>query len=56
MGDKIIAIGGRTYSSENHRHQTPLNTVEYMVLGEDRWEKLPAMHCQREDATACLLP
>ncbi|CAB4024496.1 E3 ubiquitin- ligase NRDP1 [Paramuricea clavata] len=61
MGDKIIAIGGRTYSSENHHHQmfhcqTPLNTVEYMVLGEDRWKKLPAMHCQREDATACLLP
>ncbi|CAB4007278.1 RING finger 151-like isoform X2 [Paramuricea clavata] len=56
MGDKIIAIGGRTYSSENHNYKIPLNTVEYMVLGEDRWKKLPAMHCHREGATVCLLP
>ncbi len=50
MGDTLVAIGGETGQGAQSK------TAEYLVLGEDTWKKLPAMHCERVGATACLLP
>ena len=47
MGDVIVVMGGSN-------GKACLNTVEYHVLGQDTWNKLPPMHCKREGATACV--
>ncbi len=54
MGDTIVVMGG---NPRNHRYETEgLKTAEYLVLGENKWKKLPPMHFGRAGATACLLP
>ena len=45
MGDVIVAMGGLSNTGA-------INTVEYLVLGQDTWKELPPMHCKREGATA----
>ena len=53
MGDTIVVCGGE---SRNQGHYVNLKTVEYLVLGENTWKKLPSMHYERAGATACVLP
>ena len=52
MGDVIVVMGGWSWSAENGRIY--LNTVEYHVIGEDKWQKLPPMNAYRYGATACV--
>ena len=47
MGDVIVVMGGCNGKAY-------LNTVEYHVLGQDTWNKLPPMHCGRAGLTACV--
>ena len=54
MGDTIVVFGG---NSRNEQDETVyLKTAEYLVLGENKWKKLPPMHYGRAGATACILP
>ena len=46
MGDVIVVMGGD--------NKTNLNTVEYYVIGDSEWQKLPAMNLARRAATACV--
>ena len=46
MGDVIVVMGGS--------NKTHLNTVEYYVIGEAAWQKLPAMNLARRGATSCV--
>ncbi|CAB4023727.1 RING finger 151-like [Paramuricea clavata] len=59
MGDMIVVMGGNSRNAifplKPERNVNPI-TAEYLVLGEDRWKKLPPMHYERDGATACLLP
>lgn len=54
MGDTIVVFGG--YSRNEQGGTSCLKTAEYLVLGENKWKKLPTMHYERTDATACVLP
>ena len=47
MGDVIVVMGG-------FNGKAYLNTVEFHVLGQDTWNKLPPMHCGRAGLTACV--
>ena len=54
VGNTVVAIGG---CSEDERcEEINLKTVEYLVLGENSWKRLPSMHCGRAGAAACFLP
>ena len=44
LEDVIVVMGGKSDSA--------LKTAEYLVLGQDSWHELPAMHLAREGATA----
>ena len=44
LEDVIVVMGGKSDSA--------LKTAEYLVLGQDSWNELPAMHLAREGATA----
>ena len=46
MGDVIVVMGG---CDKAH-----FNTVEYYVIGDSAWQKLPAMNLARSYATACV--
>ena len=46
MGDVIVVLGG---CGKAH-----FNTVEYYVIGDSAWQKLPAMNLARSYATACV--
>ena len=52
IGDVIVVMGGR--SNDAKGHMTYLKTVEYLVIGEDKWQELPAMNRGRECPTACV--
>ena len=52
MGDVIVVMGGESKNAE--RKTIYLNTVEYHVIGEDKWQKLPPMNVVRYKATACV--
>lgn len=54
MGDTIVVFGGK--SRDQRGHDSKVKTVEYLVLGENSWKKLPPMHYERAGATACVLP
>jgi hypothetical protein len=45
MGDTIVVMGGVDDDA--------LKTVEYYVIGDSAWQKLPAMNLARHGATAC---
>ena len=55
----IVVMGGNSRNTifplKSERNVNPI-TAEYLVLGEDKWKKLPPMHYERDGATACLLP
>ena len=53
MGDTIVVFGGE---SINEDETVNLKTAEYLVLGENKWKKLPPMQYERMGATACVLP
>ena len=55
MQDTIVVAGGETVLDESNQ-TVNLKTVEYLVIGEDRWKELPRMHFERAGATACLMP
>ena len=46
VGDMIVAMGGADDDA--------LKTVEYYVIGDSAWQKLPAMNLARSGATACV--
>ena len=48
MGDVIVVMGGET-SAYNK-----IKTVEYYVMGDTTWKKLPDMNCSRAHGTACV--
>ena len=48
MGDLIVVMGGETGSEKS------LKTVEFLVIGNSAWRKLPAMNMERYAATACV--
>ena len=54
VGNTVVAIGGR--SEDERCEEINLKTVEYLVLGENSWKRLPSMHCERAGAAACFLP
>jgi hypothetical protein len=60
MSDVIVVMGGeiRTrYQDARYRSHysiTQLKTVEYYVIGDTTWQKLPAMNGKRVRATACV--
>ena len=51
-----MIFGGKLIKGNSWVYYDPLNTVEYLVLGDNTWKKLPPMHCKRAGATACVLP
>jgi hypothetical protein len=55
MRDTIVVAGGETVLDKSNQ-TVNLKTVEYLVIGEDRWKELPQMHFERAGATACLMP
>ena len=57
MGDVIVVMGGLTTdpnSLQLHSVDTDIDTVEYYVIGDNEWKKLPAMNESRIHATACV--
>ena len=65
MGNTIIAVGGERHSSRpvsssfglmGYIEELKTKTAEYLVLGEDTWKELPPTHCERNGATACVIP
>ncbi len=48
MGDVIVVMGGEI-TNDNYRYTTvsQLNTVEYYVIGDTTWRKLPAMNYEK---------
>ena len=56
MGDVIVVMGGEDnrYVNRWHNCTISLNTVEYCVIGDTTWHKLPAMNDSRKKATACV--
>ncbi|CAB3977826.1 E3 ubiquitin- ligase PDZRN3 [Paramuricea clavata] len=59
MGDVIVVMGGeiKTERRDGYRRYvttTQLKTVEYYVIGDTTWQKLPAMNDTRARATACV--
>jgi hypothetical protein len=52
MGEVVVVMGGQ--STDAKGKSIALNTVEYHVIGQKIWQKLPAMHLAREGATACV--
>ncbi|CAB3977825.1 TNF receptor-associated factor family DDB_G0272829-like [Paramuricea clavata] len=52
MGKVVVVMGG--LSTDAKGKSIALNTVEYHVIGQKIWQKLPAMHLAREGATACV--
>ena len=45
MGDVIVVMGGESKNAE--KKTIYFNTVEYHVIGEDKWQKLPPMNAVR---------
>ena len=55
MGDVIVVMGGKDNRYVNRGYRTTsLNTVEYCVIGDTTWHKLPAINEVRSEATACM--
>jgi hypothetical protein len=60
MGDVIVVMGGEirtqnvNVSYRSHFTTTQLKTVEYYVIGDTTWRKLPAMNGTGARATACV--
>ncbi|CAB3977819.1 TNF receptor-associated factor family DDB_G0272829-like [Paramuricea clavata] len=60
MGDVIVVMGGEItteYHDARYRRYssiTQLKTVEYYVIGDTTWRKLPAMNGTRARATPCV--
>ena len=58
MGDVIVVMGGEITTDRDGYHiyysTTQLKTVEYYVIGDTTWQKLPAMNGTRARATACV--
>ena len=54
MRDTIVVFGGKSINEQGQ--YSKLKTAEYLVLGENSWKKLPPMHYERVDVTACVLP
>jgi hypothetical protein len=56
MSDVIVVMGGEitTERRDGYRRSTKLKTVEYYVIGDTTWQKLPAMNGTRARATACV--
>ena len=52
IGDMIVVMGGM--NKDNESHWVHLKTVEYYVIGDSAWQKLPAMNLARSAATACV--
>ena len=48
LEDVIVVMGGKSSKLSG----SALKTAEYLVLGQDSWHELPAMHLAREGATA----
>ena len=51
MGDVIVVMGGQSGGISSG---PKLKTVEYYVIGDSAWQKLPSMHHERRGATACV--
>jgi hypothetical protein len=56
MGDTIVVMGGICLSTLSSQPNVNLKTAEWLVLGENSWKKLPAMHHERVGASACVQP
>ena len=55
MGDVIVVMGGHiTVEYARHDEIEDVDTVEYYVMGDNKWKKLPAMNRGRNNATACV--
>ncbi|CAB3977824.1 E3 ubiquitin- ligase PDZRN3 [Paramuricea clavata] len=56
IGDMIVVMGGMKKDNESDwmDHMMVLKTVEYYVIGDSAWQKLPAMNLGRSYATACV--
>ena len=52
MGDVVVVMGDQ--GTDANGKNFALNTVEYYVIGQRTWQKLPAMNLAREGATACV--
>ena len=51
MGDTIVVMGGGRRNRKNSMVDQ-LRSVEYHVIGEDKWYELPEMNKARAYATA----
>lgn len=54
VGDLIVVVGGCSQNPGQGIKRVALSTVEYYILDHDAWKELPAMHLEREGATACV--
>ena len=52
----IVVFGGKSEIPWGDFDFMTLNAVEYLVLGDNTWKKLPPMHYKRSGSTACVLP
>jgi N-acetylneuraminic acid mutarotase len=54
MGDVVVVMGGESKDAEGQT--ISLKTAEYFVIGESKWQELPAMNQARVYPTACVYP
>ena len=54
MGDVVVVMGGKSKDAEGQT--ISLKTAEYFVIGESKWQELPAMNQARVYPTACVYP
>ena len=58
MGDVVVVMGGRltkvNVNDYRYRRTVYLKTVEYYVIGDTTWRKLPDMNSTADNATACV--